>query len=152
MKRYKMFRVLSSGFRVENRRGPSGLVTLGTTAPTTTGLVRGVNLRIVKAALRMDKASQDNLRMNFLWVLAHGHYGEKRGRRRGRWGGDNTACGLPHGSSRAKIAVGYLYGAKPSYAWGAHMLQIRRGPSGSAFAEVSAGQATKLVKVKPSCN
>jgi hypothetical protein len=26
-----------------------------------------VNLRIVKAALRMDKAGQGNLRMNFLW-------------------------------------------------------------------------------------
>ncbi|MDB6018960.1 MAG: hypothetical protein JWR19_3449 [Pedosphaera sp.] len=35
----------------------------------TTGLVRVVNLRIVKAALRMDKAGQGNLRMNFFMVL-----------------------------------------------------------------------------------
>jgi hypothetical protein len=44
----------------------------------TTGLVRGVNLRIVKAALRMDKASQGNLRMNFCpRSFRTGHYGDK---------------------------------------------------------------------------
>jgi hypothetical protein len=43
------------------------LVSVGTTAPTTTRLVKVVNLRVVKAALRMDKAGQGNLRMNFLW-------------------------------------------------------------------------------------
>jgi hypothetical protein len=50
----------------------------------TTGLVRVVNLRIVKAALRMDKAGQGNLRMNFFMVLGPSTFAKAMADRSGR--------------------------------------------------------------------
>jgi hypothetical protein len=166
--------------RIHLRQGFGGQVGsgLGTGMDgRTTGLVRGVNLRIVEAALRMDKASQGNLRMNFFmgqgWSrlrFCHALRGMQirsvelgdrrrgRGRRRGRTGNRWGPFGRVNMKTKYNVR---------GFRTGNFTTKITKISKGTKVGEVGATTrttrtigagrrgtmgATRLVKVKPSGN